>query len=70
MASSYKAQIWVTELSHGPDSWRGFLYVYLLIFHFTDSGLSVLTGFPFKPTQFTRTPITVCGTLLACQTMV
>ena len=25
------------------------LYVYLLIFHFTDSELSVLTGFPFKP---------------------
>ena len=50
MASPYKALlIWVNELSDGHDSWRGFLYVYLLIFHFTDSGLSVLTGFPFKP---------------------
>ena len=30
------------NISHRPDSWRGFLYIYFL--HFPDSGLSVLTG--------------------------
>ena len=54
IASPYKAlSIWVKrfseylayELRHRPDSWRGFLYIYLL--SFPRSGLSVLTGLHF-----------------------
>ena len=55
MASPYKAlQIWVKRFSEylarmkyrtDSDSWRGFLYIYLL--SFPDSGLSVLNGLHF-----------------------
>ena len=34
------------EMSLTPDSWRGFLDFFML-FHFLDSGLSVLNGFDF-----------------------
>ena len=33
------------EIPHRSDSWRGFLYIYLL--SFPDSGLSVLNGLHF-----------------------
>ena len=33
------------EIFHRPDSWQGFLYIYL--FHFPDSSPSVLNGLHF-----------------------